>query len=145
MALRNTLAAKLNFITCFSYTVVSVYLRVIQAVVLFYVFISIMLIHIHKSRLLDEGSPFVTITHSFLSLPIIPFQYTILNRVSEKNLSLLYTHIHFCYHSNTEISIAPFQVLLIFFKNSISVEFSATCSYKWYWMLSTPRRYLQQV
>lgn len=74
--------ATLNFVTYFSYPVVSVYLRVIQAVVLFHVFISIMLIHIHKSRLLDEGSLFVTVIHSFLSLTIIPFQYSTLNFVS---------------------------------------------------------------
>ena len=81
--------AKWNFITFCSYPAVSVYLGVIQAVVLFYVFISIMLIHIHRSRLMAEGSPFVTITHCFLSLTIIPFQYRILNHVSEEDL---YTH-----------------------------------------------------
>ena len=85
--------AKLTFITYFSYTMVFVHLRVIQTVVLFYVFISIMLIHIHKSRLPDEDSLFVTIIQSFLSLTIIPFQYSILNRVSgEESLSDLYTH-----------------------------------------------------
>lgn len=144
LILGSTLVAKLNF-SRFSYTVFSVYLRVVQAVVLFYVFISITLIHSHKCRLLDEGSPFLTITHSFLRLTAILSNtvYSVVSR--ERNLTLIYTHIRFCCHSNAEISIAPFQVLLIFLKNSISVEFSTTCTYKWYWMLDTLGRVFNKV
>lgn len=144
LILASTVVAKLNF-SSFSYTVFSVYLRVVQAVVLFYVFISIMLIHSHKCRLLDEASAFLTITHSFLRLTAILFNtvYSVVSR--ERTLTLIYTHIRFCCHSNAEISIAPFQVLLIFLKNSISVEFSTTCTYKWYWMLDTLGRVFNKV
>lgn len=136
LILGSALVAKLNF-SHFSCTVFSAYLRAVQAVVLSYVFTSIVLIHSHKCRLLDEGFPFLTITHSFLCLTVILFNTVYSVMFQERNLALIYTHIHFCCHSNTEISIAPFQVLLIFLKNSISVEFSTTCTYKWYWMLDT--------
>lgn len=91
LILGSTLVAKLNF-SNFSYTVFSVYLRVVQAVVLSYVFTSIMLIHSHKCRLLDEGFPFLTITH-FLVSNCNTFQYSVFSHVSgEESRSDLYTH-----------------------------------------------------
>ena len=100
------------------------------------VFTSIMLIRSHRCRLLYEGFPFLTVTH-FLVSNCNTLQYSVFSHVPERNLAPIYTHTHFCCHSNTELSIAPFRVLLIFFKNAISVEFSTTCTYKWYWMLDT--------
>jgi hypothetical protein len=82
------LVVKLNFITYFSCTTDFMWFRVIQVVALCHVFIRIMLIHIHNSRLLDEGFLSIMVIHSFLSLTIIPFQYSILNQVSGEDFYL---------------------------------------------------------